>query len=104
MVRITEKDIQRKLDVLNALLGSPLETWTRNENGHVGGLYTGKTPKYVANIGNVHTYGYTSGYMLHRIANEHGGVDTPFGTTPMRRRDLNIFLTGIIGALQLRRS
>jgi hypothetical protein len=92
-MRTTEKDIQRKLDVLNDILGAPREVWIQNESS--------PKPKYMANIGNVHTYGYTTGYVLHRIVNEQGGVDTPFGTTPMRRRDLNIFLTGIIGALQL---
>ena len=65
MDRITEKHLKRELDILNELMGTPVEP---RSNGR-------------ANVGNIHTYGYR----VVQYKNEAGGI-APLARTTTKRQ------------------
>lgn len=66
--RITEKQLRALVDRLNRETGSPLEAYTKGDNG-----------RYHANIGNYHLDCAYSGFTLARMVNESGGITHPIG-------------------------
>ncbi len=70
--RITEKDLDALCWRLNAITGSPTETY-------IGGK---------AQIGNYHISYEYGGACLHRICNEGGGVTTPIHAGHIPKREL----------------
>jgi hypothetical protein len=60
---ITLKNLQAVVDRINTTTGSPVEQYTKTEDG-----------KLVANIGNYHLSGAYGGYALHRMVNASGGI------------------------------
>lgn len=61
--RITEKDLQHAIDLLNKMTGNPMKSY---ENGH-------------ACIGNFHMAGAYGGYNVHQICSKGGAITTPLG-------------------------
>lgn len=90
MNRITEKQIQTRIDYLNRITGSPATPWTRGEDRHK------------ANIGNYHLSGAYGGVCVNRMHNEFGGVTCPLGSYHRPKRELfdelNAFIAGIESA------
>lgn len=88
MNRITEKQLEAVCARINRATGSPLETYTRQEDGRLK-----------ANVGNYHISHAYGGVALHRMSNESGGVTTPFGMGHEPKRALIekmwAFLAGI---------
>ena len=79
MERITNKDIEYQLKILNKKSNNPINVWP-----------------YKDNIGNIHThnqYGYTS---IHRTVNESGGV-TQLATGLTKREAYNWIKASIKG-------
>jgi hypothetical protein len=74
MQRITRKDLEGAVNLLNRITNNPSEP------------YHGEHGKWVANIGNFHISGAYSGYALHQTMNEAGGIRDifSFGHVPMR--------------------
>ena len=62
-MRVTEKDLQGVIKRLNIIADSPLESYTRGEDGQLR-----------ANPGNYHLDRAYGGYKLHRMCNEGGGT------------------------------
>lgn len=87
-MRITRKTLQPVVDRLNRLTNSPMEPWTRGEDG-----------RFLANIGNFHLSGAYGGWSLHRVVNECGGISDVFRCGHVPARDLynqiHAFLRGI---------
>lgn len=86
MKRITIKDIEKRLEYLNELTNSPLTPYTRKKDG-----------KFVANIGNFHTYQAYGSTGIHRMMNEGGGVTDiiPLTTKKDCYNRLNSLIRGI---------
>ena len=88
MDRITEKMLERKIDYLNEITGSPKEPYTKGEDG-----------RYHANIGNYHLTGAYGGVSVGHMCNDGGGIDTPvtYGHVPKRElwEKLCSFINGI---------
>ena len=74
MQRITRKDLDGAVNLLNRITGNEAEPY-RGEHG-----------KWVSNIGNFHISGAYGGFSLHQMANEAGGIRDVFqcGYIPMR--------------------
>jgi len=85
-MRITIKDIERRLQYLNELTKSPLTTYTKDKDG-----------KFTANIGNFHIYQAYGSIAIHRVSNEGGGVETiiALGTKKECYNQLNALIKGI---------
>ena len=66
MQRITRKDLEGAVNLLNRITGNEPEPY-RKEND-----------KWVANIGNFHISGAYGGVSLHQMVNEGGGVRDVF--------------------------
>jgi len=62
-MRITYKMLQTMADKLNHQTKSPIDPWTKGEDGRTR-----------ANIGNYHISAAYGGYALHRTMNEGGGI------------------------------
>lgn len=88
MTRITRKHLEPLVNRLNTLAGTPLEPYTKGEDG-----------KLRANIGNFHLSGAYGGHSLHQMANECGGIRDVFSCGHIPARDLyeriHAFLCGI---------
>lgn len=88
MARITRKDLEPLVARLNRETNSPMDPWTRGEDG-----------KLRANIGNFHLSGAYGGWSLHRMVNESGGVSDVFSCGHVPARDLynqlHAYLRGI---------
>ena len=67
MQRITINDLQKLVDRINKIKGTPSKPWEDNKDG-----------KYVANIGNYHLDGAYGGYALHQMMNNGGGIKDIF--------------------------
>lgn len=87
-MRTSKKTLETLCRLINERTGSPLEPYTRDENGN-----------FRANVGNYHLSGAYGGVCLHRMHNESGGVTTPLVNGHVPKRDLELamraFLTGI---------
>ncbi len=94
MKRITEKDLERLCKRINEATGSPVQTYSRNDDG-----------KLVAQIGNYHISHSYGGVCLHRISSAGGGVMTPLSYGHVPKRDLYnqmcAFLSGLAAEKQL---
>ena len=75
-MRITNKKLNEKIDLLNQITNSPATPWSK-----VGG-------KLVANVGNYHLYEAYGGACVHRMANKGGGVTTPVCCGHITKREL----------------
>lgn len=88
MDRITDKMLDKLAERINAATGSPLTSYTRDENGRLR-----------ANVGNFHISHAYGGVCLHRMSNEGGGVTTPLANGHVKKRELwdamQAFLSGI---------
>jgi hypothetical protein len=75
MERVTQKQLENLATWINELTGSPLESWSRDDQGRLK-----------SNIGNHHIHYAYGGVCLHRVMNESGGVSTPvvYGHVPKR--------------------
>tara|TARA_B100001248_G_C27248941_1_gene392848 strand:+ start:346 stop:612 length:267 start_codon:yes stop_codon:yes gene_type:complete len=83
MKRITNKDIEYLLKILNEKSNNPVNVFP-----------------YKDNIGNIHTtgqYGYTT---IHRTVNEGGGVNTL--ATGLTKREAYDWLTAAIKGIELK--
>lgn len=77
MNRITEKQLNNAVLVLNQLTKSPIATYVKDKKG-----------KYKSQIGNFHlSYAY-GGVSLHRICNDGGGIDDVFRCGHVPKREL----------------
>jgi hypothetical protein len=76
MNRITQSQLQGKIDLLNELTGNPLKPY---------GLVDGK---HRAQIGNYYLSMQNSGYALYRMVNEGGGISDIFSRGHGTKREL----------------
>lgn len=88
MNRITERQLQIQIDRINFLTRSPINSWSRNEDGT---LFS-----YEGNYHLSHAYG---GVCLHRMVNDCGAVQDVFSCGHVPKRDLynriRAFITGL---------
>ena len=88
MNRITNKLLEKRVELLNNMLDRPTEPYQQIDG------------KLKANIGNIyldHAYG---GVGLYEMANDGGGVkNITYGH--MTKRELDNFITGMLSALRL---
>ena len=88
MTRITKKHLEWKVDRINEATGNNLAAYTRGEDGKIRG-----------NIGNYHLDWAYGGVKLVQMMNENGGIRviSPHGYGT--KRELNVFLTGMLAGL-----
>ena len=87
--RVTEKQLEYKVKLINQLTNSPLEPYTKNDQG-----------QYKSNVGNYHlSYAY-GGVQLHKMCNNGGGVSTPLNTGYTTKRELYTALNSFIVGLE----
>ena len=75
--RITIKDLESVIALINRETGSPTEPWTADATGRVR-----------ANIGNYHLSRAYGGFALHRMVTDGGGVSEPLRTGHTSAREL----------------
>lgn len=75
--RITRRDLEAAIVLLNRLTGSPAEPYTKGDDG-----------KFRANPGNYHLSGAYGGWNVHRMSNEGGGVSCPMSNGHVPAREL----------------
>lgn len=63
MNRITQRDLDHAVKVLNVQLGRPAEPWVRENDG-----------TYAAQIGNIHLSGAYGGWQVHEMVGPGGGI------------------------------
>ena len=88
-MRITLASLQCVVDQINKATGSPLHTWTESKTGMI-----------TANPGNYHLDGAYGGWQLQRICNSGGGVDLPFQSGFVSKRDLLTLLQAFLAGVQ----
>ena len=86
--RITQKNLEGLCDALKTLTGSPMTPYVKDDDG-----------KYIRQPGNFHiSYAY-GGVELHRMDNQHGGVETistgGYGTKRELYNWMGAFLAGM---------
>lgn len=88
MDRITKDDLERLVERINKATGSPLEPWTRREDGRLK-----------ANVGNYYLSGAYGGVKLERVCSDSGGCDDistdGFGTKRQLYTWMRAFLAGL---------
>jgi hypothetical protein len=84
MQRITEADLQAKVNRLNRITGSPAEPYTDG----------------TATIGNYHLSHAYGGVCLHRMHNSGGGVSSPLSTGHVSKRELAGLLSAFIAGIE----
>ena len=89
MERVTEKMLQYKIDYLNEITGNPLKPWEKDSDG-----------KMRANIGNYHRSGAYGGVALHQMMNDGGGVNDPFRSGHMPKRELYNRICAMIAGIE----
>lgn len=87
--RITDKHLKSLCDYLNKITNSPLESWTRNEEG-----------KLQANIGHFYIDGAYGGVMLARICTDGGGITCPLSDGHDTKRTLYYQLRAYIRGIE----
>jgi hypothetical protein len=92
MRRVSMKELEERCQEINKILGKPLEY--RNE----------ETCR--SNVGYHYVYGSQSGYRVHIIINEHGGVTAKFisDTKAILLGKLNAYLDGLREGMCLHKS
>lgn len=88
--RITNKDLEYRIEYLNKLTGNPTTSYSRDSEG-----------RFKANIGNYHLMGAYGGVMLGQITNEAGGVRTISNDGYDTKRKLYNFLNAYIDGIEL---
>ena len=90
--RITDAMLDRRVDLLNQVLGRPEKPWTKKPDGGM-----------VANIGNLHISGAYGGVSLHEMMNQGGGVNdiSQIGYVP--KRELYNFINGMLATAEFRK-
>jgi hypothetical protein len=84
MNRITESDLQAKVNRLNRITNSPAEPYTDNK----------------ANIGNFHLSHAYGGVCLHRMYNDGGGCTAPLIGGHVSKRELAGLLDAFIAGIE----
>jgi hypothetical protein len=87
MQRITEKQLQALCDYINELTNSPMQPYTRDEQG------------FRANIGNYHLSHAYGGVCLHRMVNEGGGIRTTLMSGHVTKKELYNAMQAYINGL-----
>lgn len=88
-MKIARKHLESQITTINTLLGTPLESHTFD-----GFLKP--------NVGSYHLSDTNSGYALHRIVNERGGVVDVFNKGyHMPAKELSLLMDGFIADLNL---
>ena len=77
MQRITEKQLESLVTLINEITGSPLEPYSRAADG-----------KLNANIGNYHLSHAYGGVNVHRMVNHGGGINCPINHGYVTKREL----------------
>ena len=89
MTRITIKFLNAQCTRLNRLTGSPLEAYTKSQEG-----------TFKANVGCFHISQAYGGYCLHRMHNECGGASSPLNTGHIPARDLSNLIGAYIAGIE----
>ncbi len=90
MERITRANLDGQIRIINRLLGTPEEPYTKGEDG-----------KYHANIGNIHLEGAYGGWKASRMVGESGGTQCVTHGYVSKRElysQLSAFIRGIEAA------
>ena len=90
-IRITNKDLERLIDRLNEVTGSPKQPY----------IYDETKKRSIAQVGNFHLSGAYGGVCCHRIRNEGGGVTIPHGLPSyhVTKKELYNALHSFLGGL-----
>lgn len=88
-MRTSIKTLETLCRWINERTGSPLEPYTRDENGN-----------FRANIGNYHLSGAYGGVCLHRMHNDGGGVTTPLVHGHVPKRELELAMRSFLAGLE----
>ena len=89
MTRITIKFLNAQCTRLNRLTGSPLEAYTKSQEG-----------TFKANVGCFHISQAYGGYCLHRMHNECGGASSPLNTGHIPARELSNLISAYIAGIE----
>lgn len=93
MKRITNRDLEDLVAIINRITNSPEVSWERHK------LTDGRLISK-SNIGNYHlSYAY-GGVSLHRMSNESGGVSTPINSGHVSKRELYNLMQAYISGLR----
>ena len=84
MQRITESDLQAKVNRLNRITNSPAAPYTDGK----------------ANVGCYHLSHAYGGVCLHRMYNDGGGVSSPLSTGHVTKRELAGLLSAYIAGIE----
>jgi hypothetical protein len=76
MQRITRKDLEGAVNLLNRITNNPAEPYSKEGD------------KWVTNLGNFHISGAYGGFALHQMANPAGGIRDVFGCGHVPMREL----------------
>ena len=76
MQRITRKQLDSLVQLINEITGAPLKPYERQGDGTLR-----------ANVGNFHLSMAYGGYCIHRMQNDEGGVSTPIWSGHIPARD-----------------
>ena len=85
-MRITKDMIERKIELINKVMGANPETWTRTIDG------------LKANIGNYHMYECHRHFALHKVANTGGGIISILSVTT--KRELYVQVSAYLQGLE----
>ena len=88
MTRITEKQLQGIVNLINRLTQAPEKSFTKVDG------------KIIWNIGNYHLSFAYGGVSLHRIVSTGGGVSEVFGCGHVPKRELAIRMYAFTSGLQ----
>ena len=87
-MRITQKDLDLKVNLLNEITGSPLTGWTRTEG------------KNTANVGHYYISQAYGGVNLNRHVNLGGGANEPLSFGHVTKRELYQMLCAFIAGIE----
>jgi len=90
--RVTEKQLEYKVKLINEITNSPLEPYTKNDEG-----------KYKSNIGNYHLSRAYGGVQLHKMCNDGGGISTPLNTGYTTKKELYVALNSFLIGLEIKK-
>ena len=90
--RVTEKQLEYKVKLINQAVNAPLEPYTKNEQG-----------QFKSKIGNYHLSHAYGGVQLHKMCNDGGGVSTPLNTGYTTKRELYTALDSFLTGLEIKR-
>ena len=91
-IRVTEKQLEYKVKLINEITNSPLEPYTKNDEG-----------KYKSNIGNYHLSHAYGGVQLHKMCNDGGGISTPLNTGYTTKKELYVALNSFLIGLEIKK-